>query len=141
MGFEISTTISSSNERVWAVLTDVERWPEWTPSMTKVTRLDEGPFAKGSQASVKQPRLPAMVWTVTEVTPGRSFVWEAKRPGVTLVAGHHLTSEDDNGSVKVVLSVEQRGALGRVLEPLTSRSAKRYVTLEAEGLKLRSESG
>ena len=49
MGFEISTAISSSAERVWAVLTDVERWPEWTPSITKITRLDSGPFAEGSE--------------------------------------------------------------------------------------------
>ena len=139
MGFEISTAISSSSERVWAVLTDVERWPEWTPSMTKITRLDSGPFAEGSRACIKQPKLPAMVWTVTELTPERLFVWEARRPGLTLVAGHRLTLED-GGTVKVVLAVEQRGALGRILEPLTSRSAKQHVTSEAEGLKRRSES-
>jgi hypothetical protein len=140
MGFEISITISSSDERVWGVLTDVERWPEWSPSMTKVTRLDSGPFVMGSQARIKQPRLSPMIWTVTEMTPGWSFVWETKRPGLTLVAGHRLVSEGD-GAVKVVLAVEQRGALGRILSPLTSRFARRNVQMEAEGLKQRSEAG
>ena len=140
MGFEITTNIEALPEAVWAVLTDVERWPEWSPSMTKVTRLDSGPFVEGSQARIKQARLPTMVWTVTELTPGRSFVWEAKRPGLTLVAGHRLTNGDD-GAVKVTLTVEQRGALGRLLEPLTSRSAKRYLQMEADGLKRQSEAG
>ena len=140
MGFEISITISSSDERVWGVLTDVERWPEWSPSMTKVTRLDSGPFVMGSQARIKQPRLSPMIWTVTEMTPGWSFVWETKPPGLRLVAGHRLTSEGD-GAVKVVLAVEQRGALGRILSPLTSRFVRRNVQMEAEGLKQRSEAG
>ena len=65
---------------------------------------------------------------------------ETKRPGLTLVAGHRLTSEGD-GAVKVVLAVEQRGALGRILSPLTSRFARRNVQMEAEGLKQRSEAG
>jgi uncharacterized protein YndB with AHSA1/START domain len=140
VGFEITTNIEASPEVVWAVLTDVERWPEWSPSMTKVTRLASGPFVEGSQARIKQPRLPTMVWTVTELTPGRSFVWEAKRPGLTLVAGHRLTNEED-GVVQVTLAVEQRGAVGRLLEPLTSRFAKRDVQMEAEGLKRQSEAG
>ena len=140
MGFEITTNIKTSPEVVWAVLTDVERWPEWSPSMTRVTRLASGPFVEGSQARIKQARLPTMVWTVTELTPGRSFVWEAKRPGLTLVAGHRLTNEED-GVVQVTLAVEQRGAVGRLLEPLTSRSAKRYLQMEADGLKRQSEAG
>jgi uncharacterized protein YndB with AHSA1/START domain len=139
MGYEISTQISSSPERVWAVLIDVERWPEWTSSMTEVTRIDSGPFAVGSKARIKQPRLGAMVWTVTELTPEKSFVWEATRPGLTLVASHVLTNRTAGG-VMVVLAVEQRGALGRLLEPLTVRSARKHVESEAKGLKQRSES-
>lgn len=138
MGFEITTKIKASPEVVWAVLTDVERWPEWSPTMTKVTRLAIGPFVEGSQARIKQPLLRTMVWTVTELTPGRSFVWEAERFGLTLVAGHRLTNEED-GVVQVTLAVEQRGVVGRLLEPLTSRFAKRNVQKEADGLKRRSE--
>jgi hypothetical protein len=106
--------------------------------MTSVTRLDQGPFAAGSQALIKQPRLPAMIWTVAALTPGHSFVWEAKRPGLTLIAGHYLTTQGA-GTVKLALTIEQKGFMGRVLEPLTERSAKRYVNLEAEGHKHRSE--
>jgi uncharacterized protein YndB with AHSA1/START domain len=138
MGFEVVIGICASDERVWAALADVEHWPDWTPSMTTVTRIDDGPFALGSQARIKQPKLGTMVWTVTELTPGHSFVWQAKRPGLTLVAGHYL-SPVSNDTVNLTLTVEQKGLLGRMLEPLTEKSAKRYVQLEAEGHKRRAE--
>jgi polyketide cyclase/dehydrase/lipid transport protein len=104
--------ITASEERVWAALTDVENWPEWTSSMTSVTRIDGGVFCVGSQARIKQPRLGTMTWTVTELTPRQSFVWEAKRPGLTLVAGHYISSAGAE-TVNLKLTVEQKGPVGR----------------------------
>jgi hypothetical protein len=138
MGFEVVIAISASDLQVWATLTDVEHWPEWTTSMTTVTRIDDGPFAVGSQARIKQPKLAAMIWTVTEFTPGYSFVWQATRPGLTLVAGHYLSS-GSTGTVNLTLRIEQKGLVGRILEPLTEKSAERHVQLEAEGHKRRAE--
>jgi uncharacterized protein YndB with AHSA1/START domain len=139
MGFEVVIGIDASEERVWAALTDVEHWPEWTSSMTSVTRIESGAFGVGSQARIKQPKLGAMTWTVTELTPSHSFVWEAKRPGLVLVAGHYV-SLGGGGTVNLTLTLEQKGLVGRLFEPLTERSAKRSVKLEAEGHKRRAES-
>jgi hypothetical protein len=75
---------------------------------------------------------------VTELTPGRSFVWEAKGPGLTLMASHLLTPGDD-GTVTVALGVAQGGAVGRVLKASTTGRAKRYVRMAAAGLKRQSE--
>jgi hypothetical protein len=50
-GFSITADIPAAHDRVWAILADVERWPEWTHSVTRIIRLDPGPLAVGSRWS------------------------------------------------------------------------------------------
>ncbi len=138
MGTEVITKIHASPETVWAVLTDVEHWPDWTRSISTVTRVTEGDFGEGSQARIKQPRLQAMTWTVIEFIPGVSFVWRARLPGLIFDAGHFLERVDQE-TVQVTLTIEQSGPLGFLLQPFSTRSARRNLLLEANGLKLRSE--
>ena len=73
MGLERIIDIDASREKVWTVMTDVERWPEWTASVTSVALLDEAPFNVGSHARIHQPRLPVAVWTVTAFEPEHYF--------------------------------------------------------------------
>ena len=56
--FSISVQIDASPEHVWAVMSDVERWHEWTPTITSVRRTNAGPFRIGARARIHQPRLP-----------------------------------------------------------------------------------
>ena len=64
MDYEVSVDIDATPGEVWNVLTDVGRWPEWTPTVTRVERLDLGPFQVGSTVMIRQPRLPPTVWRV-----------------------------------------------------------------------------
>ena len=135
---ETHVDIAAGPEEVWAVLVDVERWPEWTASMSKVERLDGGPFAVGSRVRIKQPRLPPTVWKVTALDPGQAFSWNAESPGVTTVADHRVTPAGP-GVVKVTLGIRRSRPLAPVIDALFGRITRRYVAMEAEGLKRRCE--
>ena len=38
--FSTTIDIDAPPARVWQVMSDVERWHEWTPSITSIQRLD-----------------------------------------------------------------------------------------------------
>jgi uncharacterized membrane protein len=134
--FETSVDIAASPETVWKLLTDVERWPEMTASIDRVELLDK-PFAVSSRARVHQPKIPAAVWTVTELTEGEAFTWESRSPGVTTTGVHALTRTPDGVTVR--LTLDQKGPLAPLFGLLTGRLTRRYVTMEADGLKAKAE--
>ena len=134
--FGITFDIAAPPERVWAVMADVERWPEWTPTVTRVERLDRGPLAVGSRARIRQPRRPPAVWGVSALVEGRSFIWVTRSPGTRVVA-RHAVEPVAQGS-RVTLSLSFSGLLGPLVARLTRRLNERYLALEAEGLRKRS---
>ncbi len=136
--FATSIKIEADPERIWDTLVDVERWPEWTAGIDRVERLDAGPLDLGSTARITQPKLPITDWRVTEFAPGVSFSWTATAPGIRTVGGHHVVAET-GGSATVVLSIEQSGFLSPLLWLFTGALTRRYVEMEAHGLKRRCE--
>ena len=138
MHVETAVEIDSAPERVWEVMTDVERWPEWTASVERAERLDDGPLQVGSRARLKQPRFPPVVWVVTELDPGRAFSWTAPNVGVTSI-GEHRIVPGASGGVTVKLSLRQEGPLAALLARFTGKLTRRYVETEAQGLKRRCE--
>lgn len=133
--FETTRHIDAPVEPVWQVLFDVARWPEWTPTVDRLERLDDGPLEVGSRARIDQPKLPQALWQVTEVVDGRSFTWEAKGPGMRTI-GRHEVVPDTTGST-VTLSIEQTGPMGAVAALVWSRLTQHYIDLEAESLDKR----
>src|SRR5262245_30872411 len=133
--FETTRHIDAPTEPVWDVLFDVARWPEWTPTIDSVERLDDGPFRVGSRANVRQPKLPFAQWEVTEVVDGRSFTWEAKGLGIRTIARHEVVPDADGSTV--TLSIEQTGPLGAVAATVWRRLTQHYIELEAESLDTR----
>ena len=136
-GLKHTATIAAPPERVWAVLVDVERWPERIPTVDAVERLDAGPLAVGSRTRLRQPRLPEAVWTVTELADGSSYTWESASPGVTVTAEHVVEPHPD-GSL-LTLTVTVSGPMSRIGWLMTRSLTKRYVETEAASIKAASE--
>lgn len=137
-GLEHTVTIAASPQQVWAVLVEIERWPERIPTVDAVERLDAGPLALGSRTRLEQPRLPAGIWTVTELADGSSFAWESTSPGVTVTASH-VVEPHPEGS-RLTLAVKVSGPLAPVGWLMTRSLTRRYVETESASLKAAAES-
>lgn len=135
---QIQTTIeiNAAPDDVWRVLKDVERWHEWTASIDEVHLLDGAAFDVGAKARIKQPKMPPIVWTVTEVTPNHGFAWTSASAGVEVVATHTI-EPTANGS-RVTLTVNQKGFILNLM-PWLKSMGQRYIEMEAQGLKHRTE--
>ena len=132
----VSITIDAPIDVVWSVFTDVERWPTWASSFTSVELID-GPMRLGAKARIRQPRLPTLVWEVTKWSPGHSWTWTATSPGARTEASHVLTRSGEGTLAEQ--SITSSGPLGRVAAFVWRSVTRRYLAIEAAGLKQQSE--
>jgi uncharacterized membrane protein len=135
---EDSIEIDAPAELVWQVFSDVEHWPEWTASVTSLVGRDGANLAVGKRFSIKQPGMVKLTWKVTEIDPGLSWTWVQRAPGVAVTARHHVIVQPD-GRTLVRQELDQRGMIGAVVGRLMIKKTKRFLELEAQGLKTRSE--
>src|SRR5206468_3460515 len=129
--------IAASTDRVWQVMSDTDAWHEWTASVTRVKRLDDRPFAVDTRVLIRQPKFPPALWKVTAIERGRRFTWVSTAPGLR-VTGHHAVEPTRTGS-RATLSLRMDGVFAGVFGWLTGAITERYIRLEANGLKARSE--
>ena len=139
MHFSVTIEVDAPPEVVVAVMTDIERWHEWTPTVTRVDRLDHSgePLALGHRIRIVQPKVPPAEWTVTALD-SRGFRIVSRSPGATVEA-NHWAEPVQQGRSRVTLSVTFGGFLGRTIGWLMRGLNQRYIAEEAAGLKRRSE--
>lgn len=125
-------------DEAWDALIDVTTWPQWTASMTAVERLDDGPLHVGSRARIKQPGFPWLVWEVSDLREGAEFTWFTAGPG-SKTQGRHLLERNPDGSTRITLEIDQTGPLGVLVGALIKGKTRRFLALEAAGLKAASE--
>lgn len=130
--------IAAPADVVWRVFSDVEHWPEWTESVSKLTALDGPELRPGARFEIRQPRFPKLVWEVTDVDPGSSWTWVTRSPGATTTATHVVRAAGPDRTV-VEQVLDQRGPLGSLVARLMAGTTRRYLEMEAAGLKARSE--
>ena len=135
--FSIDVDIAARPDRVW-------QSHERCRTLARMDRVGHQYQAPGqgtirgrhSRAIIKQPKFPPALWKVTAIEPHR-FTWKSGMPGLW-VFGRHSVDPNAGGS-RATLSVEYTGILGPLMGRLTRGITERYLKLEAEGLKKRSE--
>ncbi len=136
MRLENEIDIAAPAETVWALTVDIEGWPEITPTMTEVTRLDDGPIAVGSQARVKQPAQRARVWTVTRLEPNH-YEWDATFGSIRMRGGHHVSPADGGCTNRLTLDLDGFG--GGLFGRVAGRTLAKALQTENEGFKAAAE--
>lgn len=115
---------------------DVDRWHEWTPSIHRVKRLEGAPLVPGTRVLIRQPGLPPALWKVASVEAGQSFTWVSTAPGLRVIARHAVAPFE--GGTRATLAIEMQGMFGGFWGRLTGGITRRYIDLEAKGLRARS---
>jgi hypothetical protein len=133
MRYETSATTTAEPARLWAVVKDVEKWPEWIDVYEEVRRADQGEISLGDTAYVKQQGLAGGEWTVTELQEGQVFAWESRQPGVRIV-GRHLVSAEPTGGSRLTLQLEMTGWASGLAGLFLGRKSRSYVDLECARL-------
>ena len=134
-----SIEIEAPPDVVWRLFSQVEGWPEWTASVRRVSPLDAPALAVGHRYEIRQPRFPRLVWTVTEFDPGRSWTWRQRSPGSTTAAVHEVVPLAGGRRTLVRQQIDQRGPGGVLVGLLARGLTRRYLQMEADGLKWASE--
>jgi hypothetical protein len=87
---------------------------------------------------VRQPKFPPALWEVRELDDaGRSFTWVSRGPGMIVTARHSVEAHGPGS--RGVLSLRYEGLIAPLFARLTRGITERYLDMEANGLKKRSE--
>jgi hypothetical protein len=115
--FATTIVINASPPRVWSILTDLARYPDWNPTVSAV----EGRIATGERVTLRARINPGRSFplTVTVVDPHRRMVWRGGMP-LGLFTGERVFSLIPKSDGAVEFSM--REAFTGLLAPLIGRS-------------------
>ena len=140
MRFEADTEIAADAEQVWAVLVDVPRWPEWTASVSPGRAGGAGAARRRRDGPADPAEAAAGRVAGHRADRGREFIWASRRPGVRTRGEHRLLPLPD-GRTRVELAINQSGPLAGLIGWLYGGLFRRYLRMEADGLRRRCERG
>jgi uncharacterized protein YndB with AHSA1/START domain len=86
-------TMAVSPEAAWRVLTDLEAWPQWGPSVQGAELVEPGPLRLGSRGKVWTPIGIPLPFEIIEFDDGHAWAW--KVAGVS--ATRHAVEPRPNG--------------------------------------------
>ncbi len=135
--YRSQSMIAAPVSHVWPILADVENWPRWAESFTSIERLDDAPFDAGVRVRIKQPKLPAGNWTITDWRPEDNFSWLSRGPAIVTTGDHTLAPEGEGCVFRQRLAFE--GLAGEIAARVWRGLITRYMELEAVGIKRKAE--
>lgn len=89
----VSRDVDASADAVWHVLTDLEAWPQWGPTVVRA-ELDGAAFELGATGRVWTPVGVPLPFVISELDQGRMWAWRVA--GVR--ATRHGVQPRDSGS-------------------------------------------
>jgi Polyketide cyclase / dehydrase and lipid transport len=116
--FECEATVEAAPAALWALWTDVARWPEWDVSK-EIARLD-GAFEPGASGWAKQRGNLGGAFTITVVESGRRWVSECPVP-LGKVIFDHVLEPAAKGRVRVIKKVEVEGGIAPLVRLFAPR--------------------
>lgn len=137
--FSATTTIAASPDKLWVILTDAARYPEWDPTVDRI----EGMIAPGNKITAYTKLSPGRAFPVTVSTfePPHKMVWSGGMP-LGLFRGERTFSLTPHGETQTEVQVEE--VFGGPLLPLIGRTLpdmnKAFAQFLA-GLKQHAEAG
>jgi hypothetical protein len=115
--FASQAPIHATPERIWSILTDAARYPEWNPTVAKI----DGRIASGARVSVHATINPGRVFPVTVTTLERPIrmVWRGGMPlGLFVGERTFILTPKPNG----VVEFSMRETFTGLLAPLIGRT-------------------
>ncbi|WP_167758732.1 SRPBCC family protein [Zemynaea arenosa] len=132
VSYELHGHLAAPPAAVWAALRDVERWPRWTPTVTRAAWVHQATLVTGARVRLHQPGLLPATWTVEQAEPFRGFSWSCQGLGVSVQAGHWIEPAADG--CQLCLTITLRGPCAAAAALLFGRLNQRYLQRELAGL-------
>ncbi|MDL5155707.1 SRPBCC family protein [Actinomycetospora termitidis] len=137
----LEVRIGACPDYVWAVLTDVARWPEWSSSLRAVEVFDGGPLVVGGGMRVRQRGLPDRTWRVTELRPHRGFTWEGGGLGSASRLRVRMGRSVEGRGTDVTVDLDRSGWVGGAVGAMTAATSSAHLEELFDGLRRRCEAG
>ena len=133
-----TTQIDAPPLAVWAVLTDLSRYPEWNP----LFREASGQVAVGNRITLRSVhpangRLMTVKPTITVADPGVELRWVSSLPGI-ISGEHRFTLTPADGGTRLEQSETFRGLLAAFPGKTFTRAEASFQGLN-EALRTRTE--
>lgn len=134
--YQASATIDAPAAKVWAVLIDTAKWPEWDPSCDKI----EGQVALGNKVKAFSKLSPGRAFSVkvTELVPNERMTWSGGMPLGLFKGERTFVLRADGGHTLFTMREEFSGPMLRLIGKSIPNMTEAFAGFAA-GLKRRAE--